>query len=689
MAMPDNPETAADRLAAEIADGTPIDWQAAAAERVEELFDELRIVAAIANVHREVSAEPGNAALAEWGHLTLLQKLGTGTSGEVFLAVDNRLHRDVALKLLFPGPDHDNLEARALAEGRLLARIRHPNVVTVFAVEQFGGRIGLITERIRGRTLAEHVDASGPVGPAECAQIGADVCCALAAVHEAGLLHRDIKAQNVMRQQNGRTVLMDFGAGLAPDGSPALAGTPLYLAPELLEGAPPTPASDIYSVGVMLHYLLTGRFPVAGVTIAEIRHAHRAGARSLLRHARRDVPRRLSQAIDTATDPDPARRHPTAAAFAEALARSRPILTHKRRLVLASAAIVAGATVWMALKGAPVPAMAVASDVASPVAIPAQYKFGGPSFDGRFLAHIDPQLKAWVTHTSTGHARSILEAQQGEGSPQWFILSPDGRRAAYVWHLPDGRIELRIKGIEERWPQAVQEGWPSVTILSTRAPAWIEPVPGEHGLTRTSPAWSPDGTLLAHVTIRGMNMYDFASQLTLRDAAGNVVRDLAPPLRWFYQGQVHWSPDGKTLLMRGKGIDGYWAYHSIDPATGAATAMVRGSAPGWETGMGHSPAWGADGRSLVWVHTDGRIVERVLSTGEERTLVRPVHGSRITGQAPAPRGRALAFTTAIGDMNITIDPGRIRVSLRPDGRALTYSSGTTAFEPWVMRGIAR
>ena len=104
----------------------------------------------------------------------------------------------------------------------------------------------------------------------------------MSAVHGAGLLHRDIKAHNVMRSEDGRIALMDFGTGrkLEDDASPDLAGTPLYLAPEVLQGQPATVRSDLYSLGVVLYHLVTGSYPVRGRTVREIREAHEHAERN-------------------------------------------------------------------------------------------------------------------------------------------------------------------------------------------------------------------------------------------------------------------------------------------------------------------------------------------------------------------------------------------------------------------------
>ena len=124
----------------------------------------------------------------------------------------------------------------------------------------------------------------------------------MSAVHAAGLLHRDIKTHNVMRAEDGRIVLMDFGTGrdLEDDAGSDLAGTPLYLAPEVLQGQQATVRSDIYSLGVLLYHLVTGSYPVHARTLREVRRAHERGERTAVRTARRDVPPKLARVIERA-----------------------------------------------------------------------------------------------------------------------------------------------------------------------------------------------------------------------------------------------------------------------------------------------------------------------------------------------------------------------------------------------------
>ena len=247
----------------------------------------------------------------------------------MYRAWDTRLDREVALKLIDVDPAvSDGSSSSIIHEGRLLARVRHPNVVTIYGAEQIGARIGLWMEFVRGRTLKQIVDDGRVFSEAEAVAIGIDVAHAVAAVHSAGVLHRDIKAQNVMLADDGRAVLMDFGTGreLADNFSSDVAGTPLYLAPEILAGGDATVQSDIYSLGVLLYYLVTGSYPVRAETLSDLRLAHQRNERVSIRTARgrSDLPPKLARIIERAIDPRPDRRYASADALAADLATLQP-----------------------------------------------------------------------------------------------------------------------------------------------------------------------------------------------------------------------------------------------------------------------------------------------------------------------------------------------------------------------------
>lgn len=313
------------------------------------------------------SFEPGERskpATGIWGHLTLLEQVGTGGFGEVYRAWDPTLQREVALKLLVAGaPASVELES----EGRLLARVRHPNVVLVFGLAEHDGRVGLWEEFIRGRTLAQILEDRGQFSAAEAVSIGKALCHALVAVHGAGLIHRDIKAQNVMREEGGRIVLMDFGLGLETPSKDnpgafrmtARGGTPVYMAPELVRGEAPTIRSDIYAVGVLMYHLVTRSYPVTGQSWPEFAKAHAEGQYRLLHDARADLPADFVQTVERAMAANPQDRFETAGHLLRALGMveaasyvseaggpllfQSPRLKQKRRTMLGAAVLLLGA----------------------------------------------------------------------------------------------------------------------------------------------------------------------------------------------------------------------------------------------------------------------------------------------------------------------------------------------------------
>lgn len=256
-----------------------------------------------------------------WGPLELRRILGQGRFGTVYVAWDPGLERHVALKIL-RDPDRS---VAMIQEARLLARVRHPNVVTVYRVDQHENTVGLWMELVEGQTLKQVLAVRGVLGPQEAALIGVDLCRAVAAVHKAGLLHRDIKVENVMREAGGRIVLMDFGAGEIRTGPSTelrqIIGTPVYLAPEIFDGAPPTIASDVYSVGVVLYYLVTMRYPVEGETLYEITAAHARGDMTPLSDRRPMLPGGFARIVQRALERDPARRYRSIEAMQQDLVR--------------------------------------------------------------------------------------------------------------------------------------------------------------------------------------------------------------------------------------------------------------------------------------------------------------------------------------------------------------------------------
>jgi eukaryotic-like serine/threonine-protein kinase len=300
--------------AGRIADGEAVDWAAVTGttssdqERI--LVDELELVARVAAGHRRLhdllpESHRPDFDRARWGHLDLLNVVGQGSYGTVYRAWDPRLERLVALKLFHRSP-HPEIVMR---EGRMLARVRHENVVSVYGADVVDGVAGLWMEFVHGQTLDQIIKTSGPIAARDAATVGLHVARALGAIHAAHVLHCDVKAQNVVREATGRVVLMDLGAGRpvpeAAEFGAEVTGTPLYMAPELFQpGAMATSATDVYALGVLLYYLTTGRFPIIGQSYRELKDAHLNGRIQLLTAG----PPALVAIVNRTLDPDPAER---------------------------------------------------------------------------------------------------------------------------------------------------------------------------------------------------------------------------------------------------------------------------------------------------------------------------------------------------------------------------------------------
>ena len=329
------------RTADSIAAGDNVDWhglhQQAPDPQQSRILTEMQVLERIATFLRSSgyrqtspnkpgSQRPKPAMPDSWAHFRLIELIGEGGFGSVYRARDTKLQTDVALKLVDLPGGRELRRGVALKEARLLARVRHTNVVTVHGADIVDGRVGIWMQLIEGQTLAALLRANGPFGAHEAALVGVDLCRALAAVHADGLIHGDVKTRNVMREAGGRTVLMDFGTGrdlsaLRLHGAAdAAAGTPLYLAPEVFDGQPQSKVTDTYSLGVLLYHLVTNGYPVKGQTQAEVEEAHRRNERTNLRDARPDLPQPFVALVERAISRDPRDRFQTAGAFEAALA---------------------------------------------------------------------------------------------------------------------------------------------------------------------------------------------------------------------------------------------------------------------------------------------------------------------------------------------------------------------------------
>ena len=289
---------------------------------------------------RVISAGPAGDLVL--GRYRLEHRLGAGGFGVVWQAHDERLRRDVAVKVI-PREHLDSGSIRAEREAQAAARLNHPGVVALYELDHDEHSTYLVSELVRGRTFDELARA-GALSDSDVARIGLALCEALAHAHERGVIHRDVKPQNVMVLAEpaagaGFAKLADFGVAHLASGEMLtrtgdVVGTLAYMAPEQAEGLRVSPAADVYALALMLYEAWTGVNPVRGHGPAGT--ARRLGRRlPSLRSQRRDLPPELCDAVDACLEPSPLRR-PEIAELRDALATAEPDLSDEGGLVEAS-----------------------------------------------------------------------------------------------------------------------------------------------------------------------------------------------------------------------------------------------------------------------------------------------------------------------------------------------------------------
>jgi serine/threonine-protein kinase len=245
----------------------------------------------------------------------LLELVGSGGMSSVYKAHDRLLERNVALKVLHPhfGDDAEYVE-RFRREARAVAQLSHPNIVTVIDRGEADGHQFIVFEFVDGENLKELIQRTGPLPARRAVELAIAIADALAFAHQHELVHRDVKPQNVLLNGDGEPKVTDFGIarslevehGVTQTGT--VLGTSNYLSPEQASGKPVTPATDVYSLGVVLYELLTGEVPFPGDNFVAVAMKHINEPAPDLLERRPDVPMRLAAAVDRALEKDPARR---------------------------------------------------------------------------------------------------------------------------------------------------------------------------------------------------------------------------------------------------------------------------------------------------------------------------------------------------------------------------------------------
>jgi serine/threonine protein kinase len=271
----------------------------------------------------------------------LLDAIGTGGFGRVYRARDLGLEREVAIKVLHPSLSADPaVGERFRREAQLAARLRHPNIVSIYDIMGRAGLQWYTMELVPGENLAQRVTARGPLALDEAVRLLEQGLSALEQSHGLGLVHRDLKPENMLIEPNGRLRITDFGLALALrgdsrfGGATSRSGTPQFAAPEQLLGERVDQRADLYSLAATIYFALLGRPPFEGATPESILARQTTNDLPSLRATRPDVSRELEEVLRKALASNPAARYQSAAAFREAVRRSRSRLRRWRASLL-------------------------------------------------------------------------------------------------------------------------------------------------------------------------------------------------------------------------------------------------------------------------------------------------------------------------------------------------------------------
>jgi len=439
-------------------------------------------------------------------HYEITGLLGKGGMGEVYKAEDTKLGREVALKVL-PSEMAENAEhlERFQREAKVLAALNHPNIVTVYSIEEDDGVRFLTMERIRGETLSRLIPAGG-MSLERMFKVAISLADALAAAHVAGIVHRDLKPANLMVTEEGRLKVLDFGLAklrasdeqrrqsLATTEPLTRAGEVLgtvpYMSPEQLEAKEPDCRSDIFSFGVILYEMATGEPPFAGDSSASLITAICRDTPPNVDAVRTDLPHHLGRIVRRCLAKEPDRRYQSALDLrndiedlreeigrggvveaTEASTPSRPLRARlPRRLgftlaVLAAGATLGGFAIWTILQRETPPRRTTRFSL--DVELPAEEAFStiALSPDGLTLAFVSDSPRQLFLHSLDEFESRPIDGTTGAAAP---FFSPDGR---WVGFWSSGKLR-----------KVEVSGGPVLPIIATSKP---------YGAT-----WGPDGTIV-------------------------------------------------------------------------------------------------------------------------------------------------------------------------------------------------
>jgi eukaryotic-like serine/threonine-protein kinase len=540
--------------------------------------------------HARHSGEFLSAPVAEWarqiaasdlqpgqpvGPYEILAWAGAGGMGEVYVARDVRLDRQVALKLLPAALARDGEWTQRFArEARALSALNHPNIVTVYDVGEADGRPWMATEFVQGVTLRARM-SQGRLPVVDALAIFRQVLAALSAAHQAGIVHRDVKPENIMVRPDGVVKLLDFGLAKAAGPDPSLTGeaarlgTVRYMSPEQLSGRPVGRPSDVWSAGIVLAEMLSGAHPFAGTPAQIVAAVPKASLR---------LPDVLPfrAVIEKALATSPEDRYATAgemlAALRESPSRWRLVAALLAALALVILGSFASYRLLRASRAPTAPAllekMKLARLTSHGKGIDAEV-----SPDGKYVAYVmedGGQQSLWMRHIATGSTVPIVPPS--EMVFDGLAFAPDGNHVYYtlttasrgfgegtLYRRPvlggtaqkvlaslDGRIAFSRDGTHFAFVREGQEG--NHLMLAEADGAGARVLVSRKTLDEfwSGPAWSPDGTLIA-CPVRSLSGGPHAEVVVVRVADGAVER--LSGKKWLWPSTLAWLPDGRGLVF--------------------------------------------------------------------------------------------------------------------------------------------
>ncbi len=591
------------------------------------------------------------------------RELGAGGMATVYLAEDLKHERQVAIKVLREDLSASLGAGRFLREIKIAAQLQHPNILPLLDSGSAAGLLYFVMPYVAGQSLRERLAREGELPVHEAVQLITEVVDALAHAHEHGVVHRDIKPDNVML--SGRHALVtDFGVAKAISEATGrntvttlgvAVGTPTYMSPEQAAADPHVDhRSDIYSVGVVAYELLTGRPPFTGATPQQVLAAHVTEAPDSMARRRPAIPLALDQIIMRCLAKRPADRFQSAGelhAVLEPLRTPSPGTTpaemrpfgaprpSKRTTWYAAATVAivaAGVVAFVARRHSAQLGIGATHTLTTDAGL---YLDPALSPDGRFISYAaGPPSMMRIVVRQTDADRTLALAPDVPGNQRWPQWSPDGQRIAFAGE--DGiYVVPALGGTAQR-----------VVAISSR------------GIVAPSPAWSPDGRRLAYSSGAAINILDLATGTSTVIAPTDSVAKVGVPQAY----DLRWSPDGRWIAATIGNEEFAFSRNNLGNTNSASIGVF--SADGRHASK-LTPRRGLFELSPVWL-PDSRTVLFI----SDREGGRDVYSVAI-GADGRPAAAATRLTTGLRAHSI---------SLSADGRTLAYSSYSMSANVWSV-----